>query len=404
MPSEKDRRTNEVIDAVNCATAILTELSAREFHAHHSGVTTYVTPYGNPSPQTFVSPYADTADPHQKFYSNTPGAPQSPANVTGQPESSKQNKEPHTNDRKTLRANDEAHSKNPEILASGHGTGNDAAEAIEMAEPAQMDVDFGSSVRGAKGLAKEKFVSEASAGDISTSPTTEAVPLEVVDNFLQFAKGDGVIGVDSSDSGHDSDATESVMSDPSAIASTSPIPRPMDDQDDKGIQAIVNRIITDIMVYKDNLRCLPPGTSQHAFYGSLDGQQLAAQLKRCLIVMAPKVNTIIPAAQSQATSTFYSHLSSRAYQRFGNRNNHPAQSHVYGYPAHTSSGTFGVPPAFQPPPPPQQQQFVPRGNVIAPPTWGVDPEEQKKVNAYGYPPLPGSRPGQTQTQKQKRKR
>ena len=224
---------------------------------------------------------------------------------------------------------------------------------------------------------------------------------------------------------------------------------------DAKVQMEVSRIINEIVFYK-NWHGYPLWTTKQLFYASAEGQRLAAEFKRLMPMTKPVVNAIIPLAESQARLRFYQQLESRAIKEKRDREIQEGINRYYGPPIQMQQ--WGPPPGFPPaglpppgfppaglhppgfpppgfpppgfppagfppaglppaglhppgfpiPPPllsngPVQTQLVRRGNVIAAPPGGRNVEEEKKVETYGYPPKPGSRPGASQ-RGQKRKR
>ena len=189
----------------------------------------------------------------------------------------------------------------------------------------------------------------------------------------------------------------------------SPSTSPPSQADDK-VQTEVNKIIDEIMLYK-GWAGHPGATPKQLFYASVEGQRLAAELRRLISIAKPVVNTIVPRAESQARLRFYQQLESRAIKEKRDREIQGGLHPFHGPPVQVQ---HWIPPvtvaAFQLPMPPQlpsngpmEVPFVRRGNVIAAPPGGRNIEEEKKAETYGYPPTPGSRPGDIQ-KGQKRKR
>ena len=193
-------------------------------------------------------------------------------------------------------------------------------------------------------------------------------------------------------------------------------------QTDSKVQTEVSRIIDEIMLCK-NWHSFPGGITKHFFYASVEGQRLAAELERLMPIATPVVNTIIPLAESQARLRFYQQLESRAIKEKRDREINrfygapvkmqqwgppPAAFPAAGFPAPGFPNAalpvagFPIPPSL-PSNGPMPVQVIRRGNVIAAPPGGRNVEEEKKVETYGYPPMPGSRPGASR-RGQKRKR
>lgn len=182
-------------------------------------------------------------------------------------------------------------------------------------------------------------------------------------------------------------------------------------QADVKVQTEVSRIINQIMLCKD-WRGYAGATPKQLFYASAEGQRLAVELKRLMAIAEPMVNTIVPSAESQARLRFYQQLESRAIKEKRDCEIQEGMNRYYGAPVQmqqwvpppveSSVVQFPDPPAL-PSNVPMEGPVVRRGNVIAAPPGGRNIEEEKKAETYGYPPLPGSRPGDSQPG-QKRKR
>ena len=182
-------------------------------------------------------------------------------------------------------------------------------------------------------------------------------------------------------------------------------------QADEKVQMEVNKIIDEIMLYKD-WRGHLGATPKQLFYASVEGQRLVAELMRLMAIAKPVVNTAVPLAEGEARLKFYQQLESRAVKEKQDREAQQGINRFYGAPVqiqHWVPPPVGLPAVqFYVPPPlpsnePMEVPFVRRGNVIAAPPGGRNMEEEKKAETYGYPPMPGSRPGDSQ-QGQKRKK
>ena len=181
-------------------------------------------------------------------------------------------------------------------------------------------------------------------------------------------------------------------------------------QADDKVQTEVNKIVDEIMLCK-GWAGHPGATPKQLFYASVEGQRLAAELRRLVSIAKPVVNTIIPKAESQARLRFYQQLESRATKEkrdcviprgFNHFHRPPSQVQNWIPPVTAAAFQFPMPPPL-PSNGPMEVPFVRRGNVIAAPPGGRNIEEEKKAETYGYPPTPGSRPGDSQ-KGQKRKR
>ncbi|MCJ1413587.1 hypothetical protein MMC19_007708 [Ptychographa xylographoides] len=174
-------------------------------------------------------------------------------------------------------------------------------------------------------------------------------------------------------------------------------------QTDSDITATLERIINQLTAERTGTQpideTLVASTSKYAAesYGLQSLQDQAATLQSLFTQAGVSINTIIPAAQSHATSQLYAHLSNRA------RSSTPCAPSA----AHASSlgnnvqmqqrmlpspSTFGTV-QYQ-----QQRELqvalsTSRGNIAGASLRSRNPEEQRKIRSYGFPPLPGNRPG-----------
>ena len=130
-------------------------------------------------------------------------------------------------------------------------------------------------------------------------------------------------------------------------------------------------------------------------------QEQAATLQSLWTQAGVVINTIIPAAQSHATSQLYAHLSSQAKSTTPGPTS-PPQAGVYGHLAQMQQKSLANPsisgPSFR------QHYAIPpsvgsksKVQVFGLPVRHRNPEELLKIKTYGFPPLPGSRPGAKRT-------
>ena len=179
---------------------------------------------------------------------------------------------------------------------------------------------------------------------------------------------------------------------------------------DAEVQTEVSMIVNQIMAY-NGWRGHPGGTMKQYFYASAEGQRLAADLRRFTAIAKPVIITIITVAESKARLAFYRQLEIRAMKEKRDREVQEGINRFYGPPIQMQQ--WGPPPVGVPVPtfpiPPQlpsngpaQAPLIRRGNVITARPGGRNVEEEEKAETYGYPPLPGSRPGGSQ-RGQKRK-
>lgn len=133
-------------------------------------------------------------------------------------------------------------------------------------------------------------------------------------------------------------------------------------------------------------------------YGSQTVRDKAATLLSLFSQAGVSINTIIPAAQSHATSQLYAHLSSRARSSTPSGGINPAHASAYGNTAQMNQRMLLKPgflgqPQYMPNQPLQTLTPTSKGNIKGAPLRFKDPEEQAKIRKYGFPPLPGSRIG-----------
>lgn len=212
-----------------------------------------------------------------------------------------------------------------------------------------------------------------------------------IDDFLKLAAGGSVSDEEEDAAMSDAPDDMSVSGDHTAM------PQP-----DGDVGATLQRIINELMaerngsqngVQVDGRLGLPLGTSSTNLYGSSIAKDQAAQLKSLFAQAGVSINTIMPAEQSRATSQLYAHLSSRAntFPTSGGGIN-PSHASAYGNTTQMTQRILTRPGASL-----QALQTAPsasRGNVVGPPVRARNAEELRKIQEYGFPPLPGSRPGQ----------
>ena len=168
-------------------------------------------------------------------------------------------------------------------------------------------------------------------------------------------------------------------------------------QADIDITATLQLIINQLMAERKSHRFSDPTASAVDPYGSQSVRDQAALLQSLFSQAGVSINTVIPAAQSHATSQLYAHLSSRVRSSTPNGGINPTNAHVYGNTTHmnhkmlTDPLTLGQIPymhnhSLQP------LHISPRENTGTVPRLN-NHEEQKKIRSYGFPPLPGSRSG-----------
>lgn len=177
-------------------------------------------------------------------------------------------------------------------------------------------------------------------------------------------------------------------------------------QPDNDITATLQRIVNQLMAEKNGggngqngsvhpsvARGMPIVTSQADPYGLESAKNPAAALQSLLHSAGVAINTVIPAAQSHATSQLYARLSNRARSStpVGGGIN-PAHASAFGSTAQMNQKTFSKSPAVKKPLQPANGSLS-RANVVGPPMRLRSAEEMKKVKSYGFPPLPGRKMG-----------
>lgn len=285
---------------------------------------------------------------------------------------------------------------------------SDVIKALEAATNILHDIAGGNSDTYVTPYGNPLTVSDPNGSTMSNSVSTQDVGIQRVkdtaqskqagpsldksdiDDFLKLAAGGSM-------SDEEDDAMSDAPDDISPPAGQTPTP-----QLDGDVGATLQRIINELMTERqggqnplcvDDRLGLSINTSQTNLYGTTTAMDQAATLKRLFAQAGVSINTIIPAAQSHATSQLYAHLSSRA-NRFPTSGGgiNPSHASAYGNTAQMTQRLLAKPgtsfQALQPAP------TASRGNVVGPPVRARNPEELRKIQDYGFPPLPGSRPGQ----------
>ena len=167
---------------------------------------------------------------------------------------------------------------------------------------------------------------------------------------------------------------------------------------DNDIIATLHRIVNQLMAERTGNRESVYSNGLPFTYGSKSVRDQAATLHKLFAQAGISINTILPAAQSHATSQLYLHLSNRARCSTPSGGINPAHASAYGNTAQMNQRILGRPgtiPQSQYPPnhPLQATISSSRGNMMGLPLRGRSAEEVQKIKSYGYPPLPGSRPG-----------
>lgn len=420
----------------------------------------YVTPLA-PHPNHYASPYSSTVNQPTANYASPYANPMVPNQTSGIGLGGSSNNQTNSHDgHETHHDNEEAHTSDPDadITEAKKGNGKFASESVSNEE---KDVRMSSKATDHLGIGNEmeekgEAYDEADEQGLSNEKEVGGSPFDLdgtdVNDLKNPASGDenhetssdnnltdDNLPVAKPDDGNvtppaedhklftgerlgDFTSMENIdwlltmgnggkMPKPSKKRRTpSPFTRPPSQADEK-VQMEVNKIIDEIVLYKD-WRGHPSATAKQLFYASGEGQRLAAELRRLMAIAKPVVNTTVLLAEGEARSKFYQQLESRAVKEKRDREAQQGINRFHGDPfqiQHWVPPTVGPPAVqFQRPLPlpsngPMKVPFVRRGNVIAAPPGGRNIEEEKKAETYGYPPMPGSRPGVSQPG-QKRKR
>ena len=212
-----------------------------------------------------------------------------------------------------------------------------------------------------------------------------------IDALLALANGGSLTDDEDDKTIADPDEMNCQQLDPSGLPQT-----------DTDITATLQRIINQLTAEKKGVQSLSNGIGLPVprpvtSYGSQSVQDQAATLQSLFTQVGVSINTVMPAAQSHATSALYNHLSNQAKSSIPSGGINPAHASAYGNTAQMQQRMLAKPGIFgdtdqsqhQPSPGPN----TPSGTQNGLPTRTRNPEELLKIKTYGYPPLPGSRPG-----------
>ena len=295
--------------------------------------------------------------------------------------------------------------------SSGVGTQNesdDAVRALKAATNILSEIAAGASdnyvTPYANPLQVDIRLAKATSNGVNEDETTiihptkplsaEAPPdRRQIDNLLRLAAG----GIQSDDEEGDEDILQSATDDSSQQGN-----QPSSAQPDIAVSATLQRIVNELMADSDGGNDpsdatvglgLSVGSSQTDLLGLVTVKEQAAALKRLFLQAGVSINTIIPVAQSLATSQLYAHLSNRA-NRFSVSGGgiNPAHANAYGNTAQMTQqmlARHGASLQIL-----RSAPFDSRGNVIGQPLRKRTSEELRKIEGYGYPPLPGSKIGE----------
>lgn len=393
----EENRTAEKVTAYRNAMEILVEVETRNRYKAYTQpyigfggpvpcstqyangpASAYTTPYANVVPMPYTTPYANPAPTEYVTpYSNSPAIGE--ASGSGQ-----------SNAVPKPEANAVDHQSQESHVIEG---GTELEAEAQVITNAMQDFD-------------DEVVETINDDDeISLSSPVD------IDGFLALANGGVPPGqngdVDDSDLDNENEANSFTALDaPSSPADTIDQALSRADED---VQALVDDIANRLIRSEEPPNQVPSGNPYAAFYSTMNGKQLGAELKRLAAVARPEVNAIMPREQIQAADLFYTHLISHVHTRNAaiirpapanlQPNVAPAikwDQAVYpppppkGYMVQWHDSITGAP--THPPPQAMEQSFTPRGNVIAPPAVR-NVEEEQKVATYGFPPKPGGRSG-----------
>jgi len=270
---------------------------------------------------------------------------------------------------------------------------NDAIKALNAATLILSDIAEGSSGHyvtpygnppptntGMNGLNNTNGGQRKESIELNTADKANAVkPLTKfqIDALLEFANGGSLM---------DKDDDESVPDAPDDTTETGEAE--MTPQPDIDINATLQRIIMELTADESGDRDklgFPLATSQ---------VDKAAALQRLFAEAGISINTILPAAQAHATSQLYAHLSSRAHKFPTSGGINPIHASAYGNTAQMTQRMLARP--VNGSQPLQTAPSTSGGNAVgatARGKSGKSAEEIRKIREYGFPPLPGCRPG-----------
>lgn len=239
---------------------------------------------------------------------------------------------------------------------------------------------------------KHRSNGNAVSSKLQEAPSERVLDPSQIDALLALANGGSLT----------EDDDDKTIADPDEING-----QPLDDEGksrtDIDVAATFQRIVTELAERNsghcgNDRRGFPISKSIADSYGSQSIREKATTLLSLFSQAGLSINTIIPAAQSHATSQLYAHLSSRARSSTPSGGINPAHASAYGNTAQMNQrmllkpGFLGQPNYMQTQPL-QTLTSTSKGNVRGAPPRLKDPEEQRKIMTYGFPPLPGSRPG-----------
>lgn len=259
------------------------------------------------------------------------------------------------------------------LILSDIAEGSSGHYVTPYGNPPPTNGSMNGSINTNGGQTKESIEPNTADQANAAKPLTKSQ----IDALLEFANGGSLMDNDDDSSVRDArdDTTET------GEGETTPQP-------DIDINATLQRIITELTADESGDRDklgFPLATSQ---------ADKAAALQRLFAEAGISINTILPAAQSHATSQLYAHLSSRAHKFPTSGGINPVHASAYGNTAQMTQRMLARP--VNGSQPLQAEPSASSGNVAGQPargTRGKSVEEVRKIREYGFPPLPGSRPG-----------
>ncbi|MCJ1375381.1 hypothetical protein MMC20_006616 [Loxospora ochrophaea] len=244
--------------------------------------------------------------------------------------------------------------------------------------------------------AEQKSVRTSSSSAKSTTDSHEQDPLTTsqVDRLLAMANGGPITHDD------DNTITDDITDDAETVNRSST--QPASPKTDGDITATLHNVVKQVLA-----ECSSEG-STYLLADAREGCGLslnnstpdpnsirdqAAQLQSLFTQGGVPINAIIPAAQAQATSQLYAHLSNRARSSTPSGGINPAHANAYGNTAQMNQRMFNGNPNSSQGQPLKDPSSSSRANVVGPPVRAKDPDEVRKIRKYGFPPLPGQKIG-----------
>lgn len=267
---------------------------------------------------------------------------------------------------------------------------NEGRPESGQAQPRGSDVNGFTAINGGT---KHKANGTSKTPSSKQTNNDHGLDQSQIDALLALANGGSL--TDDEDDVPMTDALDTAS--PQADRSSTPQP-------DNDITATLQRIVNQLMAERNGegsdgpldpsaTRGMPIVTSQSDPYGLDSARNPAAALQSLLHSAGVSINTVIPAAQSHATSQLYARLSNRARSSTPvGAGINPAHASAFGSTAQMNQKMFSKS-AVSNRPLQTSNGSSSRANVVGPPLRLRSAEEIKKVKSYGFPPLPGSKLG-----------